>query len=162
MAVLPKQGRFVCVKPTHEYNETEEDSCEEWFNVASSPERYFTSYTHIRILPGVYHMNITYNLFVISVTNFSIVGCNDTAVIIKYVSNKANEMMQIINSSFVEIRHIKFVDCGGYIEPVQDQNIFPSTAGTSMYLQNVNSIKLLNVSFENSYGHGIFGVNAGP
>ena len=158
-AVLPKHGRFVCVKPTHEYNETEEGSCEEWFSVASSPERYFTSHTHIRILPGVYHMNITYNLSVISVTNFSIVGSNETAVIIKCVSSKANEMMRIINSSFVEISHIKFVDCGGYIKPAQNQKIFPSTAGTAMYLQNVNSIKLLNVSFENSYGHGIFGVN---
>ena len=159
MAVLPKHGRFVCVKPTHEYNETEEDSCEEWLSIVSSPERYFTSHTHIRVLPGVYYMNITYNLSVISVTNFSIVGSDEIVVIIKCVSNKANEMMHIINSSFVQISHIKFVDCGGYIKPVQDQNIFPSTAGTSMYLQNVDSIKLVNVSFENSYGHGIFGVN---
>ena len=159
MAVLPKHGRFVCVKPTHEYNETEEDSCEQWFSVATSPERYFTSHTHIRILPGVYHMNIAYNLSVIGVTNFSIVGSNETAIIIKCFSNKANEMMHIINSSFVEISHIKFVNCGGYIKPTQNQNMFPSTAGTAMYLQNVNSIKLFNISFENSYGHGIFGVN---
>ena len=46
MAVLPKHGRFVCVKPTHEYNETEEDSCEEWLSVVSSSERYFTSHTY--------------------------------------------------------------------------------------------------------------------
>ena len=123
MAVLPQHGRFVCVKPTHEYNEREEDTCEQWFSVASSPERYFTSHTHIRILPGVYHMNSTYNLFVISVTNFSIIGSNETAVIIKCVTNKANEMTCIINSSFVEISHIKFVDCGRYIKPVQYQNI---------------------------------------
>ena len=103
MAVLPKHGRFVCVKPTHEYNETEEDSCEEWLSVVSSPERYFTSHTHIRILPGVYHMNITYNLLVINVTNFSIVGSDERAVIIKCVSNKVNELIHIINSSFVEI-----------------------------------------------------------
>ena len=160
MAELPKHGRFVCVKPTLEYNnETEEDSCEEWFSIVSSPKRYFTSHTHIRVLPGVYHINSTYNLSVINVTNFSITGSGKTAVTIKCASNKVNEFMHIINSSFVEIRCIKFVACGGEITPTQKKKVFPSTAGTSMYLQNVNSVKLSNVSFENSHGHGILGVN---
>ena len=160
IAVLSKQGRFVCVKPTREYNnETEEDSCEEWLSVVSSPERYFTSHTHIRVLSGIYHINSTYNLSVINVTNFSIAGSGKTAVIIKCASNKVNELMHIVNSSFVEIRYIKFVACGGEITPTQKNKVFPSTAGTSMYLQNVNSVKLSNVSFENSHGHGILGVN---
>ena len=158
--VLTRQGRLVCVKPTHKYNATE-DYCEEWSSIISSPDRYFTSHTHIKLLPGVYHINETYNLSLISITNFSIVGseANKIVVTIKCFSNKANQLIHITNSSFVEIRYIKFIDCGGHMKPVKKRNMFPSAAGTVLFLQNVQSIKLMNISFENSHGRSIFGLN---
>ena len=158
--VLTRQGRLVCVKPTHKYNATE-DYCEEWSSIISSPDRYFTSHTHIKLLPGVYHINETYNLSLISITNFSIVGseANKIVVTIKCFSNKANQLIHITNSSFVEIRYIKLIDCGGHMKPVKKRNMFPSAAGTVLFLQNVQSIKLMNISFENSHGHCIFGLN---
>ena len=158
--VLTRQGRLVCVKPTHEYNATE-DYCEEWSSIIGSPDRYFTSHTHIKLLPGVYHINETYNLSLISITNFSIVGseANKIVVTIKCFSNKVNQLIHISNSSFVEISHINLFGCGGHMKPVKKQNVFPSTAGTALFLQNVQSIKLMNISFENSHGHCIFGLN---
>ena len=154
--------RSVCVKPMlHDYNDAVEDSCEKWFSNTSSPERYFTSNTNIKLLPGIYHLNSTYHLSISRVINFSIAGseANKTAVIIKCFRNQANDFVNISNSSFVELKHIKFVGCGGHMQPVKRRHIFPSTAAAAIVLHNVKSIRLINISFENSYGHSIFGLN---
>ena len=161
--VLMQHVRSVCVKPTQDYNDAEEDSCKKWSSVTSSPERYFTSHTHIKLLPGVYRMNTTYNLSINSVTNFSITGSevNKSAVIIQCFRNKGNDLVNISNSSFITIKNIKFINCGGHlnITPVKGQHLFPSTAAAAMVLHNVNSITAINISFENSHGHGIFALN---
>ena len=67
-----------------------------------------------------------------SVTYFSIIGneVNQAAVIMKCSYNKEIDLINIANSTFVEIKYIKFVDCGGHT-------------------------KLMAVSFENSHGHSI-------
>ena len=106
-------------------------------------------------------MNSTYNLSITSVTNFSIAGSetNKTAVIIKCYRNRANDLINISNSSFVEIKHIKFVSCGGHMQPVKNRHIYPSTASAAIVLQNVKSVRLIDISFENGYGTSIFGLN---
>lgn len=155
--------QVVCVKPTYGYNDTIEDSCKKWSSIMDFPERYFTSNTNIKLLPGVYHTNSTYNLSITSVTNFSIAGieANKTGVIIKCYCNEANNFINISNSSFVEIKDIKFVGCGAHMLPpkVKRRRIYPSTAAAAMVLQNVMSIRLIDICFENSYGTSIFGLN---
>ena len=159
--VLTQHVRSVCVKPTYDYSDTIEDSCEKWSSITDLPERYFISNTNIKLFPGVYHMNSSYNLSITSVTNFSIAGSetNKTAVIIKCYRNRANDLINISNSSFVEIKHIKFVSCGGHMQPVKRRHIYPSTAAAAIVLQNVKSVRLIDISFENSYGTSIFGLN---
>ena len=155
--------RSVCVKPTQDYNDAEEDYCKKWSSVTSSPERYFTSYTHIELLPGVYYMNKTYDLSITGVTNFSITGseANKSAVIIQ--CSYRNKLLNISNSWFVEVNNIQFINCGRPLDTIlikaKKQHLFPSTAAAAMVLHNVNSIALINVSFKNSYGHGIFALN---
>ena len=158
--VLTHHVRVVCVKPMYSYNDTLEDSCEKWSSVMDFPERYFTSNTNIQLLPGVYHMNSTYNLPIMSVTNFSIAG-NEGGVIIKCYNNQENSFVNISNSSFVEIKDIKLVGCAGHMRPTKAkrQRIYPSTAAAAMVLHNVKSIRLVDICFENSYGTSIFGLN---
>ena len=161
--VLTQHVRVVCVKPMYGYNDTMEDSmasCEKWSSVMDFPERYFTSNTNIQLLPGVYHMNSTYKLPIMSVTNFSIAG-NEGDVIIKCYNNQENSFVNISNSSFVEIRDIKLVGCGGHIRPTKAKcrRIYLSTAAAAMVLHNVKSIRLVDICFENSYGTSIFGLN---
>ena len=161
--VLMQHVRSVCVKPTQDYNDTEEDSCKKWSSVIFSPERYFTSCTHIKLLPGVYYMNTTHNLSITGVTNFSITGseANKSAVIIQ--CSYRNKLLNISNSWFVEVKNIQFINCGRPLDTIpikgKKQHLFPSTAAAAMVLHNVNSIALINVSFKNSYGHGIFALN---
>ena len=162
--VLTQHARLVCVKPSYGYNDTTEDSCEKWSSVMDFPERYFVSNTNIKLLPGVYHMNPTYNLSITNVTNFSIAGseANKPSVIIKCYRNNTNDYksVNISSSSFVEIKDIKFVGCGRYMEPPKvKRHIYPSTAAAAMVLQNVKSTRLINICFENSYGTSIFGLN---
>ena len=159
--VLTQHVRSVCVKPTYDYSDIIEETYEKWSSITDLPERYFISNTNIKLLPRVYHMNSSYNLFVTSVTNFSIAGSetNKTAVIIKCYRNQANDLINISNSSFVEIKHIKFVSCGGHMQPVKHRHIYPSTAAAAIVLQNVKSVRLIDISFENSYGTSIFGLN---
>ena len=46
------------------------------------------------------------------------------------------------------------------MQPVKCRHIYPSTAAAAaIVLQNVKSVRLINISFENSYGTSIFGLN---
>ena len=164
-SVLAEHGRSLCLKSIHNHDETEGLSCDAWSSISDykSLKRYFTSNTSIRFLPGIYHVKTTWSI--ISVTNLSITGSevNKTPVIIKCFNNNNNnslstQLINIVNSKFVQIRHIKFVGCGRHMKPEKNRDIFPSTAATAMFLYNVESIRLTNVTFENSYGHDIFGL----
>ena len=161
--VLLQHVRSVCVKPTQDYNDAEEDSCKKWFSVLSSPERYFTSHTHIKLLPGVYRMNTTFNLSLTNVTNFSIAGSEayKGIVVIKCFRSNNNKLVNISNSSFVEVKNIKFINCGRPLDtrPFKSPHLFPSTAAAAMVIHNVNSMAVIDVCFKNSYGHGIFALN---
>ena len=158
--MLTEHGRrLVCVRPTHADSEMESSStCKEWSNITNALKN-FKSNTTIKLFPGEYHLNTTYRL---SVTNFSIIGyeVNQAAVIIKCYCNKSSSLINIAKSTFVEIKYIKFVGCGGPKKlTANHRDILPSTAAAAIFLNNVKSIKLISVSFENSRGHSIFGLN---
>ena len=66
----------------------------------------------------------------------------------------------ITNSSFIEIRNIRIVDCGKRIvDYKQPENIFPKVTSAAIFIRDVSFIKIVNVVIGNSCGHGIIGVN---
>jgi len=109
--------------------------------------RYFTSNTTIHIDNGTYEMNES--ISITKIQNFSITG--EYSVIIKCTSEAA---VTVSNSVFVTIQNLKFVNCGMNLAYATSHNF---TAMIS--LVDVQSIVLSNITFENSLGHGIVGIN---
>ena len=118
-----------------------------WEDIYKDTSRYFTSHTKIILNSGMYYLQE--QVLITKVQNLSITGTSSVTV------NCANDAAIHINSSTaVRVQHMKFMNCGM-------STIYPTlhnfTAAIS--LLNVQSIVLSNITFENSLGHGIVGIN---
>ena len=118
-----------------------------WEDIYKDTSRYFTSHTKIILNPGTYYLQK--QVLITKVQNLLITGTSSVTV------NCANDAAIHINSSIaVRVQHVKFMNCG-------ISSAYPTlhnfTAAISLF--NVQSIVLSNITFENSLGHGIVGIN---
>ena len=95
-----------------------------------------------------------------NVRNFSIAGnCSSSKQYVTFNCSKLSSFI-ITNSSLIEIRNIRIINCGKHIvEYKQPENIFPNITSTAIFISSVSFIKIVNVVIGNSCGHGIIGVN---
>ena len=99
------------------------------------------------------------DIVIANVKNFSIIGNNTQWPIITLVCTKLSSLI-ITNSSFIEIQNIRITNCGKQIANYkQPRNMFPSVTGAAIFVSNVSSIRMINVTIGNSCGHGIVGLN---
>ena len=71
----------------------------------------------------------------------------------------ANNAAIFINASIaVRMQNFKFVNCGiKKLPPVDNKALYKIS--TAVRLLNVHSVVLSNITFKNSHGHGIVGIN---
>ena len=122
----------------------------QWSTIQYSIARYFTSHRVLCFLPGVY--NLDKNISVTDVVNFTITG--NKKVTFQCTSNAAVFVNASIN---VSIKNMKFENCG--VKIISTVGDTPYVLAATISLFNVQSVVLSNITFENSLGHGIVGIN---
>ena len=128
-------------------NDPEEKLNIPWEYIYQDTSRYFTSHTQIILNPGIYYLQK--QVLVTKVQNLSITGISPVTInCIKDAS------MHINSSTAVRVQNVKFVNCG-------TSSVYPTSHNftATISLLNVQSIVLSNITFENSLGHGIVGIN---
>ena len=118
--------------------------------------RYFTSNTRINFLYGVHEIYISRKLWITNVSNLILTGYNvssshSTKIVCMQPASLIFE--NIVN---LEIKYLSVFYCGYPIVPFQNENELSSIA---VFLDNITSLKLLNISVENSTGFGVVGRN---
>jgi len=119
-----------------------------WSTIQCNISRYFTSHTVMCFWPGEYK-----NITVTDIVNCTIIGIVN--VTFKCSSNAA---VFVNASKDVSIHNMKFENCGVKIICTINNDLF-YVFTTTFGLFNVQPIVLSNITFENSLGHGIVGIN---
>jgi len=116
----------------------------------------YTSNTKISFLPGVHKIDTVSVLYVANVTNLTLAGYNvSTSYAAKIVCIKPATLFfsNIVN---LVIERLSIIYCGSPIYVFQNEEECSSIA---VYLQYITSLKLSEISVENSTGYGIVGRN---
>ena len=106
--------------------------------------QYFTSNTQMHFKTGKYYLKSP--LSVANVKNFSITG--EYNVIIRC----CDTYIHIANSVFVEIRNIRFINCGSKLS-------IRNNVHAALILHNIISVTILNAVLQNCLGYAVTGIN---
>ena len=117
--------------------------------------RYFTSNTRISFLHGVHEINKSGVFHVKDVSNLTLTGYNVSS------SHTAIVCMQPASLSFenmknLVVKHLSIIYCG---YPILSINNGARAASAAVLLEDIISLKLLDISVENSTGYGVMGLN---
>ena len=161
--VVAQKEREYCVKPTYQNaTGTEITNCSNnviWTDILSNHLSYFTSYTKLYFIPGIYQLD--QHLEINDVENFSISGYYEKFTI-QCPTNTSNGSLSISNSLFVELKNVKLKNCEMSIQNIQlspNNSLLSGNISAALFLFNVISLNITNISIENCYCHGIVGLN---
>ena len=161
--IVAQKEREYCVEPTYQnVTGTEITNCSNyiiWTDILSNHLSYFTSYTKLVFVPGMYQLD--QHLEINGVENFSISGYKDKFTI-ECPTNASNGSLSISNSLFVELKNIKLKNCEMSIQNIQllaNSSLLSKNISAALFLYNVMSLNITNISIENCYSHGIVGLN---
>ena len=101
-------------------------------------------------LPGVHEVDKVSVLYIKNASNFIITGYNVSSTYAAKIVCRRPAILAFFNIVNLVIKHLSIVYCGfplGYEESV------------AVYLVDITSLKVSNVSVENSTGYGIIGIN---
>ena len=127
--------------------------------ILSNPSRYFTSYTKLYFVPGMYHLDRY--LQTGDVKNFSIIGDQEGFTIL-CPTNTSNVSLSISNLLFVELKNVMFKNCKMNVQHMQfiaTNSPLSTNVSAAVFLYNVTSFNIVNITLENCYCHGIAGLN---
>ena len=128
-------------------------STQDWFIKFN---KYVGNHVRIEFLPGAYE--VQEDILITNVNNFSITGNSSSASLVTFTCNNFSSWI-IINSSFMEIKNIKFLNCGKtYDAQFFEGTLLPEIKAT-MFMYNVSTISMVNVTIGNSCGYGIIALN---
>ena len=159
LGVLLTVLTFNCIFVAVESSRVRRSNCSQLNNCPD----WSKDFTEVLFTPE-YHRDdyeVAEDIVIANVKNFSIIGKSENAQwrIITLVCTNLSSLI-ITNSSFIEIRNIRITNCGKQIANYrQPRNMFPLVTGTAIFISNVSSIRLVNVTIGNSCGHGIVGLN---
>ena len=123
----------------------------DWSTLTSNSSSYFASYTKIYFPFDTFKLST--KLSIGNATNISIIGIDSNSPTPIKCYN--NSFLSISNATFVKIQNFELQDCGANVQ----QFIKVHEAYTALLLHNVISVAIFNVTFKNSYGHSIIGIN---
>ena len=124
--------------------------CHTLSHYLESTTQYFASNTRVSFLPGVHEIDKPSVLYIDNVSNFIITGYNVSSMHAAKIVCRRPAILAFFNIVNLVIKHLSIVYCGfplGYKESV------------AVYLVDITSLKVSNISVENSTGYGIIGIN---
>ena len=149
-----------CITPEYYTNE----SCPQdhhmwlWSDVSENFIEHFVSYREIYFLPGEYRLNN--HITIMHVTNLSLIGLGKNSVTFQCASYEG-AFVSVYNSTFLKLQNIKLINCGMPINDLAYHNVsISSTKTAALFVYEVVSMAITDVTFENTQGHAIIGVNA--
>jgi len=119
----------------------------------------YTSNTKISFLPGVHKIDTVSVLHIANVTNLTLAGYNvPTSHSAKIVCIKPASLMfsDIVN---LVVKCLSIIYCGSPIFTLHNYNAEEGWLSVALHFQNITSLKLSEISVENSTGYGIMGSN---
>jgi len=119
----------------------------------------YTSNTKISFLPGVHKIDTVSVLHIANVTNLTLAGYNvSTSHSAKIVCIKPASLMfsGIVN---LVVKCLSIIYCGSPIFTLHNYNAEEGWSSVALHFQNITSLKLSEISVENSTGYGIMGSN---
>ena len=127
-----------------------------WSAVNENFTEHFVSYREIYFLPDEYRLNN--HLTIMHVTNLSIIGLGKNSVTFQCAEGT---YVSIYHSTFFELQNIKLINCGMPINDLAYHNVSISSIKTAaLFVYEVVSMAITDVTFENTQGHAIIGMNA--
>ena len=126
-----------------------------WSSILNT-KKYFNSNTKLLFLPLVFNLDKV--ILLRSIENLTLTGMESSTFIINCTTTKHNTSFIINHAAFIQISNVKFRNCGANIIPYTINNSF-SEAHAAILLSDTLSVTISNVSFENSYGHAVIGIN---
>ena len=161
--VVAQREREYCVELTcQNVTGTEITNCSNhitWTDILSNHSSYFTSYTKLYFVPGMYQLD--QHLEINGVENFSISGYKEKFTL-QCPNNTSNGSLSISNSLFVELKNVKFINCEMSIQNVEvlaNNSLLSGNISAALFLYNVMSLNITNITIENCYCHVIVGLN---
>ena len=116
--------------------------------------QYFTSNTRLSFLHGVHKVNKSGQLWFKIVSNLTLTGyIVSSSHAAKTICIKP-AVLTFRNVANLAMKHLSILYCGYPI--LVCKNKFASVA---LFLMNITSLKLSDISVENSTGYGLFGIN---
>ena len=124
--------------------------CHTLSHYLESTTQYFASNTRVSFLPGVHEIDKPSVLYIKNVSNFIITGYNVSSMHAAKIVCRRPAILAFFNIVNLVIKHLSIVYCG-----------YPLEYGKSVavHLVDIISLKVSNVSVENSTGYGIMGIN---
>ena len=119
-------------------------------------EWYVGNEVRIQFMPGTYE--VQYNTLITNVSNFSIEGDNSSGSYVTFSCSNMNSWI-ITSSSFIEIKNFRFLNCGNTYDPWLFKGNISSDIKAAIFMYNVSSIKIVDVTIGNNCGYGIIALN---
>ena len=127
--------------------------CYQW---PKDTDKLAKSFTELHIHPGVYKLKE--NLIIKNIKNFTLIGSHTTF----NCEEKKRFSLTITNSSYIYLTNVHFINCGESLNKSLGELNHPplsSTTNTVVYLHTSHSVKITNAVFQDSYSHGIVGLD---
>ena len=119
--------------------------------------QYFTSNTRISFLHGVHKINKSGMLLIGNVSNLTLTGHNVSSSHAAKIecSSMKPAVLAFLNIINLIVKHLSVLYCG---YPAV-KSYTKEWSSVAVVLQNITSLKLLDISVENSTGYGVFGID---
>ena len=117
-------------------------------------ENLIGSQTKIKLMPGNYQMK--HDILIANVSNFSIEG--NSALSVEISCTNLSSWI-IANSLLIEIKNVRFLNCGNMHATKVFKGTISSKIKAAIFIYNVSSISVVNVTIGNSCGYGIIALN---
>ena len=119
-------------------------------------KEYVDNQVSIKFMPGTYEVED--DILITKVSNFSIEGDRSSGGYITFNCSNASSWI-IANSLFVKIKNVRFLNCGNMHETQVFKGTIPSEIKAAIFIYNVSSISIVNITIGNSCGYGIIALN---
>ena len=119
--------------------------------------QYFTSNTRISFLHGVHEINKSGVFLIKNVTNLTLTGFNVSSSHAAKIICAQPVVLAFENIANLELKHFTVLYCGYPF--LQFPKLSSAAISVAVFLRNITSVKLSDISVENSTGFGLWGTN---
>ena len=151
-----------CIAPDDHYRHSSNEICPQgqnvwlWSDMNENFAEYFVSHREIYFLPGEYRLNN--HLTIMHITDLTLLGLGNVSI---QCTPDAAATVSIYNSTFVKLENVRLINCGMSVKNLTDYNFsLSSVTMAALFAYRIESIAVINVTFEDNQGHAIIGLNA--